>query len=101
MERIENISMKEIDKYINDAQYVVVDLRNAVDYGKYHIDGAINIPYAHLISNEEELPYNKKIVLYCEHGGMSIMAAKMLMKKGYEVINTIGGITAYERLKQK
>lgn len=101
METIENISMREIERYINNSEYMVIDLRSPGDYMKYHIDGAVNIPYESLINGEIELPHRKKAVLYCEHGGVSIMAAKKLMRKGYIVINTIGGITAYKRLKQK
>ena len=101
MKSIENISMREIEKYINKMEYMIIGLRERKDYIKYHIEGAVNIPYESVINESIYIPYNKKLVLYCEHGGVSIMAAKKLMKRGYEVINTLGGITAYERLKQK
>ena len=45
---------------------------------------------------EVELPKNKTLVLYCEHGGVSVIAAQRLFKRGYLVINTIGGYSAYK-----
>lgn len=101
MGTIENISMREIDRYAKSSEYLVIDVRNMSDYRAFHIDGAISVPYDYIVKGETELPRDRTIVLYCEHGGVSIMAAKYLMKKGYKVVNTIGGMAAYDRLKNK
>lgn len=97
METIENISMREIGNFVNRMGYLIIDLRSQRDYKEFHIETAVNIPYESIANGEVELPNNKILVLYCQHGGVSIVAAKRLMKKGYRVINTIGGMSAYEK----
>lgn len=97
METIKNISMREIGDYANNDGYLIVDVRNMRDYKKFHIDGAISVPYDYIERGEVRLPQDKTLVLYCEHGGVSIMAAKRLFKEGYSVINTIGGMAAYRK----
>ena len=97
MNQIENINMREIKNYDN-TNYLIIDLRNEVEYKKFHIKNAVNIPYESILNREMEIPKSKTLVLYCEHGGVSIIAAKVLLKRGYKVINTIGGITAYKKL---
>lgn len=101
MNTIININIRNIDNYIGDSRYVIMDVRNEAEYKKHHIDGAVNIPYRLIEYDEAELDKNKIYVIYCEHGGVSIMAAKKLFKKGYQVINTIGGLVAYDRYKLK
>lgn len=98
MGTIENVSIREIDKYIGDGRYLIADVRSEADYQKSHIEGAVNISYKSIENGETELPRNKIIVLYCEHGGVSIMAAKKLYRRGYRVINTLGGFAAYEKM---
>ena len=41
------------------------------------------------------LPKNKVIIVYCEHGSSSMMAARILADKGYNVLNAVGGIRSY------
>ena len=101
MNTIININIRNIDSYIGDDKYIILDVRNQEEYRKNHIDGAINIPYRQIENDEMELDKNKIYVIYCEHGGVSIMAAKKLFKRGCQVINTIGGLAAYERYKLK
>ncbi len=101
MNTIININIRNIDNYKGDGRYVILDVRNEEEYKKHHIDGAVNIPYRQIEYEEADLDRSKIYVVYCEHGGVSIMAAKKLFKRGYQVINTIGGLAAYERYKLK
>ena len=101
MDTIININIRDIDEYIGNDKYIILDVRNETEYKRNHIDGAINIPYRQIEHYEVELNRNKTYVIYCEHGGVSIMAAKKLFRRGYKVINTIGGLAAYEKQKLK
>ena len=42
----------------------------------------------------------KKIVVYCDFGGQSMMAARHLRKDGFEVYNIIGGVYYYMKEKR-
>ena len=99
MRGIENISIKNIDNYIAKEGYVILDVRDEVSYNKRHIISAINIPYKSLERRKNELSKNVTYVIYCEHGGISILAARFLAHSGYSVINTLGGINMYPEQK--
>lgn len=57
------------------------------------------IPYDQVEQNLSKFPANKnaKIVLYCQSGRMSAIAAETLIKRGYtDVWNLDGGMSAWE-----
>lgn len=90
----ETISPREIDAYLFQDGYTVIDVREPKEFRKLHLKGAVCIPYDQL---EERAPLLKRqvLVLYCERGGTSLRAAKILSEKGYRVKTMIGGISAY------
>jgi len=92
----ENISVKNLNYLINDSSVVIVDLRDESDYKKMHVKNAININYDDLFNNLEKLNKNRTIVLYCERGSLSLIAAKKLSEMGYIVKTVIGGINMYK-----
>lgn len=98
MERIiENIPASYLDNYIemNTEPAVIVDVGKRSRFEKRHIKGAVNIPYDELINEKYNLPRDKAIVLYCDRGGTSMMAAKYLLERGYKVKNVVGGLKNY------
>ena len=67
-----------------------VDSRDAADYAKDHIPGAVNLPmrkWAELWPQaESQLPRDRMLVLYCygAHCGLSTRQGKALLEEGYE-----------------
>ena len=94
--KFQTISVNEIEKYLIKYEASLIDLRSREEYEKYHLEGAINIPYDDLKQNMEMFLKNKYYILYCERGGSSLMAAKELSSLGYYVLSVIGGISALE-----
>lgn len=93
--RLETISAKDMDKFINNNSFLFVDLREKEDYDKGHMIGAISMDYDDIVNNNINLPNNKVIILYCDRGGLSLMAAKKLSRMGYNVKSVIGGMNSY------
>lgn len=94
MSDIETISAREIDRYMFDRDYLLVDVRNPSDYRKMHIRGAVCIPHEYLLQRIRGLG-NVTPVLYCDRGGLSMQAARELQEHGYRAISVVGGIQAY------
>lgn len=94
---IENISAEDLDTYIDrlEENVIIVDVRKKNKYLQRHIQDSINVPYEDIVADRHNLPINKPIILYCDRGGMSILAAKYLLAKGYMVKNVVGGIRNY------
>lgn len=72
----------------------IIDLRDKEDYQQFHIEGAHNHPYDEMTQWLSSIPKEKKILLYCEHGSLSMMAAKNLSRMRYEVYTLVGGISS-------
>ena len=91
----QNTSIRNI---LNDAlNYggIIVDVRNREEFVKSHVPMAINLPLEEISQGNISLPKGKVILVYCENGGKSTLAARILSEKGYKVINTIGGLKEY------
>lgn len=89
------ISAKDVLSYLKNPKVILIDLRDSEDYLKGHIPGALNIPYEKLEEDKLCLLKQYTYLVYCERGNTSLMAARILSKKGYSVINVYGGIHAY------
>jgi len=94
MSFIETISAKEIDHYIFNKNYLLIDVRKPAEYRKMHIRGAVCIPSEFLLQRMRGLR-NVIPVLYCDRGGLSMQAARELQEHGYRAISVVGGIQAY------
>jgi len=73
---------------------IVIDIRDAKDFGISHIPGAINIS----INDLTNLSLNKNIniIVVCSHGLRSIAAAEKLFELGYtNVYNLKNGYDEY------
>lgn len=91
----ETISPREIDAYLFRDGYTVIDVREPRDFRKLHLKGAVCIPFDQLEGRAVFLK-NQTLILYCERGGSSLAAAKLLSEKGYQVKSMVGGIQAYK-----
>lgn len=94
---VETISAKMLDYYVGRSDAVIIDLRKEENYRAGHVRGAVNIPYEWLEETGEPpgIDRGKILVLYCDRGGASLMAAKQLARKGWQTRSVIGGFGAY------
>lgn len=89
-----NISLKDALIMANDGEnYQLIDVREPYRYEKDHLKGALNRPYG--ILKESDQFEEKSLIVYCDFGGQSMMAARHLEKEGYQVYNIVGGVYYY------
>lgn len=91
---VETISAKMLDYYVGRSDAFIIDLRDEEEYRASHVKSAHNIPYDEF-EEGRSFPRGKILVLYCERGGASLKAAKLLAQKGYQTRSVIGGFQAY------
>lgn len=72
-------------------EFLLVDIRDKSSYGNGFIPDAINIPYEELENKLNYFSKDKKIILYCMKGIISLEAAETLSEKGYDVYSLSGG----------
>lgn len=94
--RFHNINIRNILQEALNYGGIIVDVRSRDEFMKGHIPMAINIPIENIKAGNVSLPKGKVILVYCETGGRSAMAARELSNRGFKVINTIGGLVEYK-----
>jgi hydroxyacylglutathione hydrolase len=80
-----SISVDEVAA--NLSNYTIIDVRGASEYAEKHIAGAQNIPLGYLPGHLDELPRDKTLVTQCASGYRSQIAASLLQKHGFNVVN--------------
>lgn len=94
--RFHSINIRDIVVEALATGGIIVDVRDRERFSDGHIPMAINVPLEEIQKGNISLPRSREVILYCETGGSSTLAAKLLSEKGYRVVNTIGGIKAYK-----
>ncbi len=92
----ELIKCMDAPSYLNRRDTFFADLRAQDQYMEYHLPGAHSCPYERMSEWESRLPRAKKIIFYCEHGNLSLMAAKRLARQGYQAAAVIGGVECFK-----
>lgn len=84
------------EKMLQEKDIFIVDCRSASHYKEGHIAGALSIPMQNMNDRLDEIPKDKKILLYCNIGTASARAAQILTAAGYtDVYSSIDGILEY------
>ncbi len=77
--------------------FYVIDARDAEQYAKEHIPGAVNIDWRQVLARRGEFPRDKSILLYCNSGTLSAQAAFALKMAGVEnVLILQGGLSQWK-----
>ena len=98
---IEFITVDEAyEIFLNNEDYIFIDVRSEDEYKGSHIQGAIHIPVSEIEERLDEIPKDKPVIVYCNGSSCnrSGQAASILKENGYkEVFDMIGqGIFEWE-----
>jgi rhodanese-related sulfurtransferase len=91
----DTIRTNDIIKYIGKPNVMIIDLRDRKEYDTGHIPTAVNIPYEELEQMKTKLQRNYLLIFYCDRGNISLLAARDLLKDGYNIKSLYGGLRAY------
>jgi len=95
-ETVAQISVDDLAKRLPANGVVLIDVRNDNEWNDGHIESAIHIPLGHLAERINDVPAGKPIVVHCQMGGRSSIAASLLQRLGRKnVTNLSGGYDAW------
>jgi rhodanese-related sulfurtransferase len=73
------------------AKMVVIDARDASQFAKEHIPGAVNIEWRQILAKSGDIPKNKPVLIYCNTGTLSAQAGFALRVSGWENVRILQG----------
>jgi len=76
---------------------LIVDVRNEDEWARGHIPGAKLIPLPTLHTRLNEIPRDRAVILHCQRGSRSAVAAATLDAFGFDDVHELsGGMSAWE-----
>jgi hydroxyacylglutathione hydrolase len=79
----------------------LVDIRNENEWKSGHIEGSLNIPLNHLADRIAEVPVTGQVIIHCQGGYRSMIAASLLETKGRSnIYDLVGGYQAWVTMKR-
>ena len=90
-----SISVHQLTQQVNNANALVVDLREPKEFREGHVVDALNIPYAKLAERMGELDKTRPLVLVDKLGQHSAAAGRTLMQAGFQVSRLNGGMSEW------
>lgn len=97
---VPQISVNELAKLVTAGGASVIDVRGAAEWEHGHLPQAANIPVGYLTDRLDEIPADKPLVVHCQSGARSAIAASVLQANGRNnVVNLTGGFAEWEKRK--
>jgi rhodanese-related sulfurtransferase len=95
---VDEIEPAELARLLRDptSDVFLLDVREDDEREAAAIQPSVHIPMNDVPSRIGEIPTDRNVVVYCHHGGRSMMVAGYLEGQGYtRVTNLVGGIDAW------
>ncbi len=96
LETIARITSSRLAQELSSGEVAVLDVRGRAEWQAGHLPGVANIPVGYLPNRLDELPRGMPLVVHCQGGARSAIAASLLKSRGFRnVINLEGGYAAW------
>ncbi len=73
------------------SKMMIIDARDAAQFAKEHIPGAVNIEWRQVLSKSSSIPKDKSVLIYCNTGSLSAQAGFALRVSGWENVKILQG----------
>ena len=95
---VAQVSPADAAAMLANGEAAMIDVRGRAEWEAGHIEGVRNIPVGYLSAHLDELPTDRLLIVHCQGGARSSIAASLLQSRGFEnVVNLVGGYAAWEK----
>jgi hydroxyacylglutathione hydrolase len=95
---ISQTSVAELAEQMRHGEVSVLDVRGHAEWEAGHLPGAPNLPVGLLPERLAEVPRDRPVVVQCQGGTRSAIAASILKAHGFrDVVNLAGGFAEWRR----
>lgn len=96
LEKLNYIHINDLKQGAGYDNAVLLDVRRADEFDAGHLADAVNIAHTRLLLRKAELGKDRPVLVYCRTENRSAYAAGLLQADGYEVVQLIGGYSAWQ-----
>jgi len=94
--QVQQVDVENLDSRQRDGGVQIIDVRSPEEWASGHLPGAVHIPLAALPDRVAEIDAGTPVVVHCQGGGRSAIAASFMKSKGLDsVANLEGGFDAW------
>ena len=93
--QVADVTPDELDARRPTGAVETVDVRNSSEFDAGHLPGAVNVPLGRLAERLGELPRDRTLVVHCQTGARSVVAASLLKARGFDVAHLAGDYAAW------
>ena len=94
--QLDETDVRTLDRRMRNNSLQVIDVRSPDEWAAGHLRGAIHIPLAALPERLGEIDAGKPVVVHCQGGGRSAIAASYMKSRGLRTVaNLRGGFEAW------
>lgn len=72
-------------------KFLVVDARDAGQFAKGHIPGAVNMDWRQVLAKRNDIPRDRPVLIYCNTGSLSAQAGFALRVAGWDNVRILQG----------
>jgi rhodanese-related sulfurtransferase len=91
----DSISIHQLTFQVNNANALVVDLREPKEFREGHVVDALNIPFAKIADRMGELDKTRPLILVDKIGQHSASVGRTLKQAGFNVMRLAGGMSEW------
>jgi hydroxyacylglutathione hydrolase len=97
VDSVPQITSKDLAERLRRNEAAVIDVRGRAEWAAGHLPNVPNIPLGYLTDRIDDVPRDKPVVVHCQSGSRSAIAASVLRARGLtNVMNLTGGFAAWQ-----
>ena len=98
LQQVPQLTVRELATGMQSGDVAVLDVRGAAEWEAGHLPGVPNLPLGYLTDRLDEVRRDGTLVVHCQSGARSSIAASVLQLRGFtNVVNLAGGYAAWQR----
>ncbi|MGH7574848.1 MAG: rhodanese-like domain-containing protein, partial [Longimicrobiales bacterium] len=100
LESIAEITPRRLYERLQAGDVTVVDVRSPSEWESGHLPGVPNVPLSELIDRLDRLPRDRPVIVHCQSGSRSAIAASILRSNRFDDVTDMrGGFGAWRHQK--